>query len=220
MNAKRADKIINIYLLIVTFLLAVGLFYLNGKIDKLSLSLGETIVPQTNLAGNNGDTCGPNCQTQIEDAVGRATASLSGSARTPLPRPTATAVPTAAPKTQTSYIPLAGPITTTSTDWVDAPGTDTSIDLVNDYGSGTKISWDAFLSVANSNGQAFARLFDVTHGIAVDNSVISVTDNSALTQVTSGYLNLWSGRNTYRVQIKSLNSFTVTFGSGRMKIVY
>ena len=122
--------------------------------------------------------------------------------------------------TRTAYIPLVGPITTTSISWVDAAGTDISIDLATDYGKDAKVSWEAFLSIANSNGTAYARLFDVTHGIAVSGSELSVTDNATPTNVTTKYINLWAGRNLYRVQVKSLNSFVATFLSGRIKIVY
>jgi len=41
-----------------------------------------------------------------------------------------------------------------------------------------------------------------------------------LTQVISGGLSFWAGNNLYRVQLKSLNGFEVTFGSGRIKIIY
>ena len=119
----------------------------------------------------------------------------------------------------TAYIPLGGPITTTSMDWVDATGTDTYIDLINDYGKKTWVSWEANLKIADGNGQAFARLYDATNKIAVNGSEVSVTSSTS-TQVISGQLSMWAGRNLYRVQIKSLNSFVATFVSGRIKINY
>jgi hypothetical protein len=219
-DSKKIDKFIKVYLLVGTFLLAAGFYYLNGKVDKLSDSLGKTILPDIATSDGSSDVCGETCKSQIESSVASAIASLSGTSKTPTPKPTSLALPSASSKTQTAYIPLAGPVTTTSTAWVDVPGTEVYIDLASDYGKNAQVSWDTFLSIANSNGQAFARLYDATHGIAVDGSTVSVVNNSALTQVASGNLNLWSGRNLYRVQIKSLNSFTVTFGSGRIKITY
>ena len=74
--------------------------------------------------------------------------------------------------------------------------------------------------MANANGTAYARLYDVTHNIAVNGSEVKIENKDTSTQVVSGALSFWAGKNQYRVQIKSLNSFEVTFGSGRVKIVY
>ena len=123
-------------------------------------------------------------------------------------------------KGETTYIPLSGSFSTTSTDWYDLQGVEAYIDLEKEYGKGATVSWEGSLKVAHGNGQAFARLFDTTHGIAVSGSEISTTNNSDLKLVTSGNLNLWAGRNLYRVQIKSLNSFEVTYGGGKIKIAY
>ncbi|MBI3397095.1 hypothetical protein HY045_01315, partial [Candidatus Woesebacteria bacterium] len=168
---------------------------------------------------NLGFICDASCRTEIkkavQDEISKSTPK-STVATTTIPKPTVAPIVSK----QTSYIPFAGPITSTSTDWVDATGTDITIDVVNDYGKNAAVSWQTSLKVADGNGQAYARLFDVTHGIAVSGSEISTTNNSDYQTVSSGNFTLWSGRNTYRVQIKSLNSFVVTFGSGRMKIVY
>ena len=74
------------------------------------------------------------------------------------------------------------------------------------------------MKVTNGNGAAYARLFDVTHGVAVDGSELSSSAEN-FAQISSGRIRVWSGNNLYRVQIKSLNGFTVYFDSGRMKIV-
>ena len=92
--------------------------------------------------------------------------------------------------------------------------------LENDYGDGAKVSWEASLKVAHGNGKAFARLWDDTNKIAVDFSELTTTDNVDFEQVTSKYLPFWRGRNLYKVQIKSLNSFEVTYSGGRIKISY
>lgn len=76
------------------------------------------------------------------------------------------------------------------------------------------------MKVAHGNGQAYARLFDVTHGIAVAGSEISTTNNSSYLRVNSGNLGLWAGRNVYRVQLKSLNSFEITYTGGRIRITH
>lgn len=213
---KKFDKLFKFYFLISIIFLSFAVFLLWRRVEKISSSLPSFSNQEQGV--QNIDICGPDCKKEIQTAISSAIATLSASPKVTTlttPSPLKTKAPT-----QTSYIPLSGPVTTTSTDWVDVPGTDTYIDLKNDFGVSASVSWNAFLSVANSNGQAFARLFDVTHGIAIDGSVISTVNNSSLQQVSSGSLNLWAGRNLYRVQIKSLNSFTVTFGSGRIKITY
>ncbi len=120
----------------------------------------------------------------------------------------------------TVYIPLGGQGNTTNTGWVDVPNNEVYINLKGDYGQTAKATWDVFLRVENANGQAFARLFDVTHSIAVDGSEVSIVNNASFTQASSGNLNLWAGKNLYRVQLKSLNGFPIYLDSGRVKISF
>lgn len=141
---------------------------------------------------------------------------------TPSPSPTPRAVvvqgPAATPGTKTTYIPLTASLTTSNTDWTSVSGTETYIDLKNNYSANAYVTWEAVLSAA-SGGQVTARLYDATHGIGVNGSEVSSTSTNG-ELVTSGKLNLWAGNNLYKVQIKSLNSYAVTFTSGRIKLVY
>ena len=181
--------------------------------DVTSLNENKESTDALSLENN----CSDDCKKEIEDRISQAISTVSA---TKTIIPTSTAITKTETETKIAYIPLSGPITSTSTGWIDAAGTDIYIDLVNDYGKNAKVSWEAFLKVAYGNGQVFARLYDATHGIGVDGSEISLVGTEASTQVSSGNINLWTGRNLYRVQIKSLNSFEVTFGSGRIKITY
>ena len=205
-------KFLDYYFIASVVVLSVVLLFLFRRVYKIESFLAtlknETLIQKV-------DVCGEDCKSQINDIVSRAVSTISGTTKTIIQKETATEPPSK----KTAYIPLSGPITTTSTSWVDAAGTDVYIDLANDYGKGASVFWEAFLQIANGNGQAFARLYDATHGIAVNGSEISTT-NGTSTQVSSGSLNLWAGRNLYRVQLKSLNSFVVTFASGRIKINY
>ncbi|MCX6705854.1 MAG: hypothetical protein NTV24_01985 [Candidatus Woesebacteria bacterium] len=205
-------RFINYYFIASVVILSVVLLFLFRRVYKIESFLAtlknETLIQQI-------DVCGDDCKSQINDIVSKAISTVSATTKTAVQKETATE----APSKKTAYIPLSGPITTTSTDWVDAAGTDVYIDLANDYGKNTYVSWEGFLAIANGNGQAFARLYDATHGIAVNGSEISTTNGSS-TQVASGSLSLWAGRNLYRVQLKSLNSFVATFVSGRIKINY
>lgn len=213
--ARNFDKYLKVYFLVSIIFLSLGFIILYKKVNEISptpiIPTKETIVKTQGV-----DACGSECKKEINKAVADAISTISGQTKTVTAQ---TTTPGTSQK-QTVFIPLAGPITTTSTDWVDASGTDFSFDLTSDYNKSATVSWDTFLSVANSNGQAFARLYDVTHKIAVNGSEVSITNTAAPTQVSSGNLSFWAGRNLYRVQIKSLNSFVVTFSSGRVKVTY
>ena len=135
-----------------------------------------------------------------------------------VPTSTVTAQPAALP--QTAYISMGTTHTSTNTAWVDVPDSDVYIDLVNDYGSTAYVTWSASLKVAHGNGTAYARLYDATNNIAVIGSELASVNNSQYQQVASGALALWRGKNLYRVQLKSLNSFEVTLSNAKIKISY
>ena len=100
------------------------------------------------------------------------------------------------------------------------PGTEFYLDFNTDYGKSAYANWDASLKIKDGNGTAFARLYDVTNKIAVNGSEVNVTNSGNLSQTISGGLSFWAGNNLYRVQLKSLNGFEITFGGGRVKIIY
>lgn len=120
----------------------------------------------------------------------------------------------------TTYIPMGSTSTTQSTGWITIEDTAVYVNAQDDYGESAVFSWSASLKVAHGNGQAFARLYDATHGIAVDGSEISTTNNVDFQQVSSGSLPFWRGTNLYKVQIKSLNSFVVTISNAKIKVSY
>lgn len=220
---ENLDRYLKFYFLISIVVAIAAIVFLTNRVYKVEKYLAKLPVVtsesgEAQLVTQNIDVCGEECQKTINETVSAAVATLSGTAK--ISTSTVSQTPaTAVPARQTTYIPLGGPITTTSMDWVDVTGTDVYIDLVNDYGKNTWVSWEAFLKIADGNGQTFARLYDVTHKIAVNGSEVSVTKGDS-TQVISGELKFWAGRNLYRVQIKSLNSFVATFVSGRIKINY
>jgi len=213
-----ANKL-NFFTLVAVALLAAGFIFLFRSQQELSSRIastsGQAPVETSREQGTTApDTCGEECLKKIQEEVASAISTISAATRT------TTVVTTPLAKKNTSYISLNGPVSTTSTQWVDIPGVEVYIDLVNDYGIGATAGWETSLKVAHGNGQAFARLFDVTHGIAVDGSEISTINNADYTTVSSSNIYLWAGRNLYRLQLKSLNSFEVTFLSGHIKITY
>lgn len=147
-----------------------------------------------------------------------------------IPTPTSSAAPAATPKPtptpfvqtfpKTIYIPAGGGGSTQSTDWVDVPNDAVWIDFNSEFGSKAKAVFESFLRVDNANGTAYARLFDVTHSIAVNGSEVSLENNAQFNLVVSSNLTFWAGKNLYRVQVKSLNGSTIFLDSARIKMSY
>jgi|GEM_PF-1318190 hypothetical protein len=221
---NKFSSFLKIYTLVSIILLSVGLIVALSGLSKANKSISDlqkqalTITTNEETGETIIDACGDTCQAEIKSQVAAVVKNL------PTTKPVATQKPVTQTQTveskKTGYLPLAGPITTTSTSWVDAVGTEFYLDLINDYNQGATATWEAFLKVANANGTAYARLYDVTHNIAVNGSEVKIENKDISTQVISGALSFWAGRNQYRVQIKSLNSLEVTFGSGRVRITY
>lgn len=153
------------------------------------------------------------CQSRVEDIVDAAVKDLSKESNAD--------VTVSTKEKQTSYIPLiSAEIGSTSTDWYTVDAAQVYIDLLNDYSSVAQVSWEVSLKVKHGNGQAFARLWDDTNKIAVVGSELTTQDNADYKYVSSGSLNLWNGRNLYKLQLKSLNGFEVTAANARIKISY
>lgn len=230
----RYDTFVKIFLLLVV-LLVVGnlvlvdrrLFLSESKIDGGVLDFASGIVPES-VCGDDckrvveekvsgailkllppldKDECGDGCEKAIDEKVSEVFSKLpkSGDSK----------------KINTglgvSYIPVGTDFSSTAVDWTDVKGGEVYIDIA-DYGLSPTFSWDVSLKIANASGEARTRLFDVTNGIAVSGSELSVA-SSDYTTVSSGDLPFWRGRNLYRVQIKSTTSQSVSFASGRIKVV-
>lgn len=211
---RKFDPLVHILLL----LLVSALFYMflqrGDRIDTLEKSLSEAGIVATSEPTSTIES-----ETLSEDEI-KALIQESVAQITPVPGVKVVEKQSAPSTPQVSYIPLGSTTTTTSSDWTDVPGSQISLDLINDYGKDAIVSFEGFLKVAHSNGKAFARLFDDTNKIAVDGSEISVEDTDTLTLVTTKNLPIWAGRNNYKIQIRSLNSFEVTYGGGKLKIAH
>lgn len=210
-NANTKDFWIHLALFLLVAGMLTGLVFLYSELakvrnQKLPEVSTQNIYPVTYL-------------NQVEPTPLRSP-SFAGQAPTPSSSPTPVAVKasTLIPQKVTSYVPFSGSFSTTNTDWTDIPGTQAYVDLKNNYSETAYVTFEASLK-ANPGSTAHARLFDSTHGFGVLGSEVNTASTSS-TLVSSGKLNLWSGNNLYKVQIKSLNSFNVTFDSGRMKLVY
>jgi hypothetical protein len=208
--------------------LSVFSFYQYTQIRILSSDLAE-VKETIELPSHSGfaslteqtisekKDCDETCKTEIDKAVSAAIAKI-----TITPAPTTAqkqAITTNSTAKQTTYVSL-GSGSTVNSDWETLDDSAVVMDLKNDYSSSATVSWEASLKVANGNGTAYARLYDATHNIAVDGSEFSVAESSSFIQRTSKNLPFWNGRNTYKVQIKSLNGYEVTVSGGRLKIQY
>lgn len=216
------------YLLVILSIIGLGFgeYYIYRELQNFSTETGmvtsvvtkqDDNVDTNEVVGNTPDSCGPECKNEIEKAVSSAISALPENTETKVVEKQVTVI---SKPSGTAYIPMGSSATTTSVDWMDVDDSAIYIDVVNDYAADATVSWEASLKVAHGNGKAFARLYDATNNIAVDKSELSTTDNAVFTQVTSKNLPFWRGRNLYKVQIKSLNSFEVTYSGGKIKVVY
>ena len=216
-----------IILLFILLLLTVsgGFLYFNDRLQKVESRISDLtkqsyktseLLPTTDNVDTQKEGCGDQCKKEIESAVARAVVAITPTAiKTPVTTVSRTTV-----KGGTTYIPMGTTYESTSTDWYTIDDTATYIDLINDYGKTASVSWEASLKVAHGNGQAYVRLWDDTNKIAVDGSVLTTENNSEYKLVTTGVLPFWKGRNLYKVQIRSLNSFVVSYTGGKIRISY
>lgn len=216
-------KIINLiakaFLIISIISLAAGSYYLyteqqemSKKLESLQELKADTSIPDYQFL----EDCNQGCKDEIAKAVNDVLANIpSTSTETVIKKETIVAE-----SQGTDYISMGTSATTTNTDWVDVEASAVYINLENDYGADATVSWEASLKVAHGNGKAFARLYDDTNKIAVDFSELTTENNVEFTQKSTGNLPFWKGRNLYKVQIKSLNSFEVTYSGGRIRVSY
>jgi hypothetical protein len=193
----------------------VGFIFVRDTLTRIYSDIQANKVQTGGVTTKNGG-CDVACQKEIADQVARAVATLSGSTNAPV----VNSVPVPTSKPQDSYIQISGLGSTQNTDWTDVTGSDFSFDVAKDFDKGANFAWEGFLKIADANGEAFARIYDVTHGIGVDGSQISVVNQGNFTRANSTNMNFWAGRNVYRVQIKSLNTYNVDYTGGKIRVSY
>lgn len=213
------EKTLPILILVIAGLALVNLVVLD--IAWLKSQRQEEILSPKELTSlpsptSAADICGLVCQETIAQKISEAIATISGKEtvkETTIVKETTQQVS----QSQIIYIPLGGGGSTTSQDWADVANAEVWLDVA-DYTNIDKIYFEGFIKVKHGNGKVYARLYDVTHSIAVQGSEIETTSEN-YTLVESGSLNLWRGKNLYRVQIKSLTGYEAFFDSGRIKII-
>lgn len=170
----------------------------------------------TVTAGQVVEKCGEDCEEKIRVEVEEAVAELSLELKATSSKQVVQSTPKPQAKTtQVFYVPVGSSGSTTKTDWADLSNTDFFFNS-GEYGTLKDAKWSLNIKIFQ-NGQAFARLFDVTHGVAVPGSEISTTSYS-YSLVESDSLKFLQGKNVYRVQMKSLTGYEASFDSGKIKI--
>ncbi|RJR28909.1 hypothetical protein C4564_03720 [Candidatus Microgenomates bacterium] len=219
--------VLEIVIIGVVAALGFGVYLNRQEIEKLALRIDSAEFPDRfTTQGNTVNTptyvSSESFDYDYKEYLDNAIATLAAQPeKTTMPISVSTPKLTAAPvhPKAISYISLTGGYSTKETDWIDVPGAEVWIDVANDYGSNAVLVWDAFIREEHGNGNAYARLYDATHNIEVAGSVV-YTNNQASTLVASSTLQMWSGKNLYKVQLKSQKSFYVFFDSGRIKVTY
>jgi hypothetical protein len=201
-------------------------FCLGYFLHKEYLDNSEIVNPNPNALLENLDSsinsetyCDTNCRIQLESQISALETKVN---QLSVQKPMLTVKPTplAVIKSKTksvSYLPISGSGSTTETVWTDITGTDFYLSK-NDFAGLAGVYLEANIKLFNGSGTAYFRIFDVTHGITVNGSEIS-TSSQTSSFVTSTALSLWEGYNHYKVQVKSLNSDSAVFESGRLKIM-
>lgn len=211
----RVDAPIKILLLAGLVALGILQFSDRNKEVRVVTDDGEKVIENVQLI----DTCQTECESKIRELVSEAIATLSAKvASTPVATPKPTVSPTVKPlslQQQVFYVPVGSSGSTTKTDWADLLNTDFFFDI-GEYGKVKETRWSANIKIFQ-NGEAFARLFDVTHSVAVPGSEM-ITKNTNYTLIEKGPIIFLSGKNVYRVQMKSLTGYEASFDSGRVKI--
>lgn len=206
-----------VFFLAIVFLFAY-LFFTNQKIESSVARLEDKLASGSLQPLGTTDECGEDCQKLLDEKIAEALATLSAQlseakrVKSPVATTPSPSVPT------TTYLPLGSGGSTKVTNWTVLDGSDFIFDL-KDYPEGTKVYWNGNLKAEVSNSRCFARIYDNSNFRAVDFS--EQTTNEKTTQnLTSQPLMIWAGRNTYRVEIKSLNGITCSLGSPRLIFKY
>jgi hypothetical protein len=115
-----------------------------------------------------------------------------------------------------SYVNISGGFGQIAYEWTDVPASQFYFNKA-DYLGLKEIKFESNMKLFNGNGKAFVRLFDVTHGVAVNGSQVETSSQNDVI-VTSESINFMDGKNLIKVQIKSLTADSAVFNSGRLVV--
>lgn len=221
---SRFDVFIKLFLF--AGLVAIGIYtwsISNKRSSQITKIVSQTLpqeIQETIKETKIIEECGEKCEQKIVDSVNRAIATVAAKINS-IDKPVAITKPTSSvaksTTKQVNYVSIDSSGITQKTDWDDLKNTDFYFNI-SDYGNVASAVWSANLKLQHGNGEGYARLYDATNSVAVPGSEIS-TKNPNFTLLESGNLSFLPGKNRYRVQLKSLSSFEVSYDSGKIKIV-
>lgn len=205
-----------VHLIIISLLVLViiNLFLLDMRLfapsTAVRVSEMQTVAPPTAAPQiDTRDTCSVECQRIIAQKVQEAVASLA----TPSPVLVAR---TESATVREYYIPLGSGSTTKST-WENLTATETWIDT-SSYGKISEVMFIAGLRNPTKNGQVEAQLYNVTDNHPVWGSHVVMSNNVSQT-ITSGPIQLDTGKKLYRVQLKSTLSYDAYLDTAKLRIL-
>ncbi|MFA5933570.1 MAG: hypothetical protein WCV81_05795 [Microgenomates group bacterium] len=129
------------------------------------------------------------------------------------PTPTEAATTT---KKSPIYIPLGWVSSQTTLDWTTDSTQSVVIDTA-DYPGMTSAQFEGRIVNYQGNGTCYARMINITDGLALLGSLISVSATD-YTWVTSSGFSLTTGKKTYAVQLKTNTGYAAQISDAHLKI--
>ena len=214
---KIAALVLGILVLVNLGFLNWSLFFKKEATSTLSPTLPkEVIVTPTEALTTPGEETSPDldqsattCPTSCLKAIEEATSGLEAANSTTQPS-------TNQPAVKEIYIPL-GSGSTMSQDWVEMAGVEAVVDSAN-YPNVKEIIFEAVLKIPSANGKVYAKLYDVNNKHDVWFSEVN-SEGPIAYRAESAPISLSSGRNLYRVKMKTSMGYEAVLDSARIKIV-
>lgn len=214
---KHDTSVKIVFFLAIVFLFAY-LFFTNQKIESSVARLEEKLASSSSQPLGTTNKCSEDCQKLLDEKIAKAIATLSAQLSEARKVKPSVAAPQPSSIPTTTYLPLGSGGSTKVMTWIVLDGSEFIFDL-KDYPEGTKVYWNGNLKADVLNSRCFARIYDKSNFRSVDFSEQSTSEKTSQ-NLTSQPLMIWAGRNTYRVEIKSLNGITCSLGSPRLIFKY
>lgn len=224
-------KVAGVFVILILFLAGIGFWRLREspsnktsfgdtieqRVENLETSVSAILKQIGGIDSAPKDTTLQKQVNQIEDAVTdlqTKVSKLEGTSTTSTTTQTSSSTTT----TQRSpvYIPLGTDGSSISTDWTTVDTLQADIDPA-EYSGYKSMQLELNLRVNQGNGKAFARLYNKAKGTAILSSEVSTTSPTYV-YITSPTFTLPSGKENYRLQLKSLTGYSVDAQNIRIKV--
>lgn len=197
--------------LVVMFLLTVNVLALNlWVVSRFRSQPGAAATIQSNTAAVLSPPCDETCQQSIVEKLSQITPT-----QTDIPEQRS---PLGNPVQQTPhewYVPI-GSGSTTSKEWVEISGAEVTIDTEN-YPAIKKVIFEVYLAIPTANGVVSAKLYNVTKQHDVWFSEVSAETEKI--QGRQATISLDSGRNLYRIKMKTTMGYQANLTNARLTII-